>query len=114
MSCATGMPDWSNVTLDTFNQTLLQFPNLCTSCTCPLELDGEFLGNMNYYPSLGGNAFFAAVFGVLLLVQLVLGIRYKTWGFLIGMSGGLILEVLGYVARILMRDNMFTNTYFIM
>lgn len=114
MSCATGIPDWSDVTIETFNQTLLSDPTLCTTCTCPLEIDGYILGYMSYFPSLAGNAVFAAVFGLCLLSQLFLGIRHKTWGFLICMSGGTILEVLGYVGRILMRDDMFTNTYFIM
>ncbi|GAB1311379.1 phospholipid-translocating ATPase rsb1 [Madurella fahalii] len=114
MACATGAPDWSDVTLATFNQTLLQNPMLCTPCTCPLEIDGYFLGVMSYLPSLGGNALFAAIFGLCLLLQVYLGIRYKTWGFLICMSGGILLEVLGYIARVLMRDNMFTNSYFIM
>ncbi|KAK4150497.1 sphingoid long-chain base transporter RSB1 [Chaetomidium leptoderma] len=114
MVCATGTPDWSGVTLANFNQSLLLNPRLCTSCTCPLQIDGYFLGSMSYFPSLAGNAVFAAVFGLCLIPQLYFGIRYKTWGFLICMSGGIILEVLGYIVRILMRDNMFTNTYFIM
>lgn len=114
MVCATGEPDWSGVTLQTFNQTLLLNPQLCNSCICPLELDGYIIGYMSYFPSLAGNAVFAAVFGLCLLPQLYLGVRYKTWGYLISMAGGMILEVLGYIARILMRDNMFTNTYFVM
>ncbi len=114
MSCPTGIPDWSNATLATFNVTLLLDSRLCTACTCPLELEGHMLGMMSYFPSLGGNAFFAALFGVCLLIQLGLGIRHKTWGFLISMTGGLVLEIIGYVARVLMRDNMFTDSYFIM
>jgi hypothetical protein len=114
MACPTGTPDWSGVTLETFNQTLLRNPALCTSCTCPLEIDGHILGDMSYYPSLAGNILFAALFGALLLLQVGFGMGSRTWGFLICMSAGLILEVLGYIARILMRDNMFTNTYFIM
>jgi hypothetical protein len=114
MSCPTGIPDWSGVTLETFNLTLLSNPRLCTTCTCPLSIDGHLIGFMSYFPSLAGNALFAALFGLCLLPQIYLGIRYKTWGYLVSMSGGLILEVLGYVARILMRDNMFTDTYFIM
>jgi len=102
------------VTLETFNRTLLLNPMLCTSCTCPLEIDGYMLGYMSYFPSLAGNALFAAVFGLCLLAQIYLGIRHKTWGYLISMSGGLILEIVGYIGRILMRDNMFTNSYFIM
>lgn len=114
MSCPTGLPDWSNATIATFNVTLLRNPRLCTACTCPLELEGHNLGIMSYFPSLGGNAFFAALFGICLLVQLVLGVRHKTWGYLISMTGGLVLEVVGYAARVLMRDNMFTDSYFIM
>ncbi|EAQ86735.1 hypothetical protein CHGG_07988 [Chaetomium globosum CBS 148.51] len=114
MVCATGEPDWSGVTLETFNLTLLQNPRLCTSCTCPLELNGLHFGVMSYYPSLAGNALFAAIFGLCLLPQIYLGIRHKTWGYLIGMTGGILLELLGYIARILMRDNMFTDSYFIM
>ncbi|KAK3297749.1 RTA1 like protein-domain-containing protein [Chaetomium fimeti] len=114
MVCATGEPDWSGTTLATFNLTLLQNPRLCTSCTCPLELEGLHLGVMSYFPSLAGNALFAAVFGLCLLPQIYFGIRHKTWGYLIAMSGGLILELLGYIARVLMRDNMFTDVFFIM
>ena len=114
MVCATGEPDWSGATLQTFNFTLLQNPRLCTSCTCPLELDGYHFGVMEYFPSLAGNALFAAIFGLCLLPQIYLGIRHKTWGYLIGMTGGIFLELLGYIARILMRDNMFTDSYFIM
>lgn len=114
MVCATGTPDFSGFTLETFNQTLLFQPFLCNSCICPLELDGWHMGFMSYFPSLAGNAVLAVVFGLCLLPQLYLGIRYKTWGFLICMTGGLLLEVVGYIGRILMRDNMFTNTYFIM
>lgn len=114
MVCATGEPDWSGVTLETFNQTLLYDRRLCNSCICPIELDGLHLGVMGYFPNLAGNAVLAAVFGLCLLPQLYLGIRHKTWGFMAGMTGGILLEVLGYVGRILMRDNMFTDTYFIM
>ncbi|KAK4101608.1 RTA1-domain-containing protein [Parathielavia hyrcaniae] len=113
MVCATGTPDWSNVTLATFNRTLLMNPRLCTSCTCPLVIEGRHLGYIAYFPSLAGNALFAAIFGLCLLPQIYYGIRSKTWGFFVAMVGGLILEVIGYTARILMRDNMFTNSYFI-
>ncbi|KAK4251631.1 sphingoid long-chain base transporter RSB1 [Corynascus novoguineensis] len=113
-SCPTGTPDWSGVTLENFNRTLLINPRLCTPCTCPLEIDGLKIGVMTYYPSIGGNAFLTVVFALCLLTQIFLGIRHKTWGFLISMTGGLFLEVLGYIARILMHNNMFSDSYFIM
>lgn len=106
--------DWSNATLATFNQTLLNNLELCTSCTCPLTLEGVQLAWVDYYPSLVGNVLFTAIFGLFLIVQIVLGIRYKTTGYMISMIIGLLLEILGYVARILMRSSMFDFSWFLM
>ncbi|KAL2270085.1 hypothetical protein VTJ83DRAFT_2269 [Remersonia thermophila] len=114
MSCPGGIPDWSNFSLETFNLTLVEHPELCTVCTCPLEVNGHQVAYMGYVPSLGGNVFFAIVFGIALLFQLYLGFRNRTWGYLIGMGGGLILEVIGYAGRVVLRDHMFEDTYFIM
>jgi hypothetical protein len=50
--------------------------------------------------TLGGNAFFVAMFGVLLPPQVWLGIKYKTWGFAFGICAGLILEIIAYIGRI--------------
>ncbi|CAM1504973.1 Fc.00g106100.m01.CDS01 [Cosmosporella sp. VM-42] len=58
------------------------------------------------HPNLGGNAFFLACHGALIVPQIYLGIRYKTWGFLFGMSSGHFLEILGYVARVQMHFGM--------
>lgn len=52
--------------------------------------------------SIAGNSFFAGAFGALIPAQIYLGVRHKTWGFLFGMLAGLVLEVIGYVARIQM------------
>jgi hypothetical protein len=41
------------------------------------------LAYVSYLPSLPGNALYAAIFAGCLVVQLVLGIRYRTWGFMI-------------------------------
>ncbi|KAH7154802.1 RTA-like protein [Fusarium sp. MPI-SDFR-AT-0072] len=49
--------------------------------------------------NLGANAFFLVCFSLLLPAQLFLGIKYKTWGYMVGMVCGLILEILGYAAR---------------
>ena len=53
---------------------------------------------------LPGNVFFAVAYGLLLPPQIYLGIRYRTWGFLFGMFCGLILEVMGYVARVQLHN----------
>jgi hypothetical protein len=65
-----------------------------------------------YYPSIGANAFFAAFFGLCLLVHLVLGVRYKTWTFMIALSLGCLGEVIGYAGRIMMYNNPFNSTGF--
>lgn len=108
------VPDWSNATLATFNQTLLNDSSLCTIQTCPLQLDGKVFANTTYFPSIAGNALYTAIFALMLLVQIFLGFRHRTWGFLYGMFGGLSLEVLGYGARIGMHAQMFSQNFFIM
>ncbi|KKY23445.1 putative rta1 domain [Phaeomoniella chlamydospora] len=106
---------WENYTLSTFNQTLLaNSTELCNLDICPLELDGYVLAQIKYIPNLAGNVLYVAIFALLLAAQLFLGIRYRTWGFLVGMFGGGILEVIGYVARIQMHYNPFPDGPFIM
>ncbi|KPM42163.1 hypothetical protein AK830_g4430 [Neonectria ditissima] len=86
----------------------LQSTYNCTVETCPLSC-----AQVDYLPTLAGNAVYAAVFGLLLLTQLGLGIKYKTWGFMVGMVCGLVLEVVGYAGRIMMHDNPFDFNNFI-
>ncbi|KAH7012357.1 putative RTA1 domain protein [Macrophomina phaseolina] len=74
----------------------------CTLDTCPLSE-----ANFTYVPTLAGNATYLAFFALLLPIQLFLGIRYRTWGFLAGMTGGLVLEIIGYVGRIQLHFNPF-------
>ncbi|KAF7714258.1 Uncharacterized protein PECH_008930 [Penicillium ucsense] len=74
----------------------------CTLGTCPLSE-----AHVNYVPSLPGNAFFLALFAVLLAAQVVLVIRYRTWGYFAGLFGGLVLEVIGYAGRLQMHSNPF-------
>ncbi|KAI9845098.1 MAG: hypothetical protein M1837_005102 [Sclerophora amabilis] len=81
----------------------------CTLATCSIAEDGQ----LHYIPSLPGNAFYLGLFGLVLVGQLFLGIRYRTWGFLGAMVGGLALEILGYVARIQLHDDVFDSDTFI-
>lgn len=89
------------------NSTLDPAP--CTYDTCSVE---EY-GQLRYIPSLAGNAFYLALLSLVTLAQALLGIRYRTWGFMFGMLGGLALEILGYVARIQLHYDDFNNTHFI-
>jgi hypothetical protein len=84
-------------------------PNLCTIQTCSLDY-----ATVRYVPSLGGNAFYLALFATILAVQLALGIRYRLWGYLVAMTGGLTLEVIGYVSRLQMHANPWLSNPFLL
>ena len=64
-------------------------PDLCTLQTCSLDE-----ANFTYIPTLAGNSLYAGIFGVLVLSQIFLGIRYRTWGFMAGMFSGITLEII--------------------
>lgn len=81
----------------------------CTLSTCSL-----LQAHYQYLPSLAGNALYLAIFSVILVAQIYLGLRSRAWGFLCGMFGGLVLEIIGYVGRIQMHSNPFTDDPFLM
>ena len=93
----------------TGNLTLCIDPNLCTLQTCDLSL-----ASFDYLPSVPGNALIAAIFGVCIVTQLILGIGKKTFGYMVAMFLGLLAEIIGYVARILLNSSPFDNNNFIM
>lgn len=67
---------------------------------CPVE--GTIYG---YYPNLGGNAFFIALFALLTLCNAGLGLKSRTWTYLIALFFGSLGEALGYVGRVMLHDN---------
>ncbi|TVY24036.1 Sphingoid long-chain base transporter [Lachnellula hyalina] len=81
---------------------------ICTLATCPI--DDAFV---DYLPSLAGNATYLAIFAILWLAQVYLGIRYRTWGFLATMAVGGLLEIAGYLGRILLHSDPFNFNYFL-
>ena len=93
----------------TFNLTTWNDPSLCTLETCPKNYAA-----IRYIPSLPANAFFLACFAAMLAIQLFLGSQRRTWTFLVAMVGGLVLEVIGYTARVLLHENVFVFDYFLM
>jgi hypothetical protein len=82
---------------------------LCTLKTCSITQ-----AQLTYDPSLGGNVFLAVFFGLLLAIQILLGYYYRTWTYAIGLIGGLILELCGYIGRIQMHFNPFIQSPFFM
>jgi len=74
---------------------------------CPIETS-----IYGYYPSLGANAFFVAVFAMCGALQLLCGIRYKTWSFLAAMMLACVDQALGYVGRLILHANPFSSVGF--
>lgn len=56
--------------------------------------------NFNYRPSVPLNSAMLALFAISLILNLIQGVSYKTWGFMIAMSLGNVAEIIGYGGRI--------------
>ena len=81
----------------------------CTVSVCPVELSVY-----GYRPTLAGSSALIALYGLCAIAQIVLGFRYKTWGFMTAMLLGCIDEALGYAGRIMYYQNPWGETGFIM
>lgn len=79
----------------------------CTLDTCPIEWS-----IYQYRPDLAANITLLALFGVIGAVHVVLGWRWKSWGFMIGMLLGSISEIVGYAGRILFYYDPFSFNAF--
>lgn len=93
---------YGNVTLCLNNQIL------CNLSVCDLSL-----AQMEYIPSIGGNALYIAIFALCLALQLYFGIRYRTWGYMIATMSGFALEIIGYAGRVMLWQNPFDNNAFL-
>ncbi|GIK05988.1 hypothetical protein Aspvir_010106 [Aspergillus viridinutans] len=74
---------------------------------CPVEAT-----TYGYYPNLAGNIFFTVFFGILALFQLGIGVYYRTWTFMVAVAVGAILELAGYIGRVLMHSNPWNSSAF--
>lgn len=77
------------------------------SVNCPVE--ATLFG---YRPDLAANAVLVALFSACCLINIILGIRWKWWSYLIALSSGCALETIGYVGRILLHRNPYDTTAF--
>jgi hypothetical protein len=102
MSVLPPLPAGFNLTIANNSDTL------CTLQICPLSL-----AHIDYLPNLGGNLLYTVVFGLALVAQVAITVRYKIWGFGCAIFMGLLLEILGYAARIQMRSNPFIKGPFL-
>lgn len=82
---------------------------LSVSLQCPVE--ATIYG---YAPNLGANAFFCAFFGLFLILNVILTIRFRTWFYGILIILGCAGEVAGYIGRIMMHNNPWDNNGFTM
>ncbi|CZR61397.1 related to phospholipid-translocating ATPase [Phialocephala subalpina] len=83
--------------------------HLCNSVTPECPVSGTLYG---YYPNLGANAFFAAFFGLLLIAQLVIGTWTRTWTFMLAVGLGIFGEMAGYIGRLIMHQNPWSDVGF--
>ncbi|KAK7552289.1 RTA1 like protein-domain-containing protein [Phyllosticta citricarpa] len=91
-------------------QQIQDYRDKCTLSTCPLS-DSYWA----YRPSLPANSFFLALFALSLVLYLCQGIFSKRFlGFTVAMVSGDLLEVLGYVGRIMAYHNPFSEDGFLM
>lgn len=81
----------------------------CTEVTpqCPVSAT-----TYGYRPNMGGNIFFCVVFGILLIGQLFLGIKARLRGFTFAVSVGCFGECVGYIGRLIMHNNPWSQTGF--
>jgi hypothetical protein len=88
--------------------------NITSTAECTLSLCSLQYASINYVPNAGSNFLLAIIFAVFLLTQLIFWAMRRTNSFSFAMCCGLVLEVLGYLARIIMKHNMFNDTPFLM
>ncbi|KAL8801578.1 MAG: hypothetical protein Q9182_004364 [Xanthomendoza sp. 2 TL-2023] len=81
----------------------------CTLALCPAELSVY-----QYRPSLAANTSFLVLFGIAMIIHLVIGIKWRSWFFVICMFWGCVCELLGYGGRIILWQDPFSFTGFLM
>lgn len=81
----------------------------CTLATCPVEE-----GWLSSPAPIEGIAFMLAAFATLVPINLWIGARSGTTVYSLSMSLGLLLEVVGYSGRLLLRKNLASKSFFVM
>lgn len=86
----------------------MSVPLICTLKNCPIDW-----AYVHYQPSIPGNAFMLAAFGALTVPALYLGITHKVKLFTFCFMMGLLGEITGYIGRLLLHNNPFSENYFL-
>ncbi|KAL5343277.1 RTA1 like protein-domain-containing protein [Aspergillus crustosus] len=83
--------------------------NECEKLSAECTVEDTIYG---YAPNLAVNALFCAIFGACCIVQLVQMLRWRMWSFGIAMLLGCSSEAVGYIGRILLHDNPYSDAGF--
>lgn len=81
----------------------------CTLALCPLEAS-----ILQYQPSQAASGTFIAIFALLMIIHAGQGTWTRSWGFMACMVCGCVLEIAGYIGRLIIHDNPFDFNGFIM
>ena len=92
--------------MDNFAQIVARVDD-CTKETCPVSAS-----TYGYRPNLGATIFFLIVFALSGCVYCWQGVRTRTWFFSIAMVLGSLCEVIGYISKLLLWNDPFSNTGF--
>ncbi|KAF2106755.1 RTA1 like protein-domain-containing protein [Lophiotrema nucula] len=101
--------DPDHLDLTTTNRTLIAMQSkYCHVGECPMAW-----AKVQYRPTIPGNAIYLVCFFILLGFQLFYGIRKKTWTYMGTVSIGLLLEIIGYIGRLMLHQNPFIMNNFL-
>ncbi|KAK4690666.1 hypothetical protein P7C71_g6176, partial [Lecanoromycetidae sp. Uapishka_2] len=81
---------------------------------CTLAICSPAYGVYQYRPSLAANTTFLVLFAIALLIHILLGLKWRTWFYSGAIAWGCVAEVLGYGGRILLWQDPFSFTGFLM
>ncbi|KAK9364376.1 sphingoid long-chain base transporter RSB1 protein [Lipomyces kononenkoae] len=81
----------------------------CTTITPSCPVEATIYG---YYPSLPANVFFAAAFCLYMVLNIAFAVRYRTVNYGIALILGCLIEVVGYIGRIMMHHNPWSQAGF--
>ncbi|KAI9732212.1 MAG: hypothetical protein M1834_004309 [Cirrosporium novae-zelandiae] len=81
----------------------------CTDVTPECPVEASIYG---YVPNLAANAFFLGFFAAALIAQIIQGLKWRLWTFMIAMTLGCLTEAIGYFGRILLNNNVFSDVGF--
>ena len=80
----------------------------CTLELCPLEASV-----LAYQPSVPVNGVFIGIFALTMVIHGAQGLWARTWGFTASMLCGCLFEIIGYAGRLLLHNNPFDFTGFL-